>query len=106
MKHEVHVSQDAASKIARSYGLERTTSGFPSEWDFWSGPLQAALVRFRGFDSLPYHDDPEIRHLHIVDPVFGVVVFVGVLTKSDRVDIVDFDVDHDYWDMIQDDPDD
>ncbi len=47
-----------------------------------------------------------VRTLHIVDPVFGAVVFAGVLLEPGLVEIADFGVDPDYWDMIEDDPND
>ncbi len=64
MTPEVRVSEFAASKIAAEYGPERSTAGEPSEWDFWSGPLAAALLGFRDFENLLWHPRPEIRSLH------------------------------------------
>ena len=52
MPHEIRVGEFAARKIADTYGAERSTTGRPSEWDFWSGPLAAALVGFRDFENL------------------------------------------------------
>ena len=106
MTPEVRVSEFAAKKIAAAYGPERTTTGQPSEWDFWSGPLAAALIGFRDFDNLLFDRRPEIRTLHHIDPVFGALVFVGVLIESGVVEIADFDVDPDYWKMIASDPND
>lgn len=103
---EVRVSDTAASKITATYGPERSATGRPSEWDFWSGPLAAALVGFRDFESLLWHSSPDIRTLHIVDPVFGALVFVGALIEPATIEIADFDVDPDYWEMIDNDPDD
>lgn len=103
---EVRVSDLAAEKIATTYGPERSTTGRPSEWDFWSGPLAAALIGFRDFENLLWHSHPEIRTLHIIDPVFGALVFVGVLTEPGTVEVADFDVDPDYWQMVANDPDD
>ena len=103
---EVQVGQGVAEKITSSYGPERRATGRPSEWDFWSGPLAAALIGFRDFENLLFDLHPEIRSLHIVDPVFGAVVFAGVLVESAVVEIADFDVDPDYWDMVEDDPND
>ncbi len=97
MTPEVRVSEFAASKIASEYGPERSAAGKPSEWDFWSGPLAAALLGFRDFENLLWHPRPEIRSLHIVDPVFGVLVFIGVLIDPDTIEIADFAVDPDYW---------
>lgn len=103
---EVRVGDTAADKITRTYGPERSAGGRPSEWDFWSGPLAAALIGFRDFENLLFDLHPEIRTLHIVDPVFGALVFAGVLVEPGVVEIADFEVDPDYWDMIEDDPND
>ena len=40
----------------------------------------------------------------IPDPVFGAVVFSGVLVDG-AVQIADFAVDPDYWTLVDDDPD-
>ena len=53
---------------------------------------------------MPFDLHPEIRTLHIVDPVFGVVVFVGVLLEQGVIEIADFSIDPDYWKMIENDP--
>ena len=106
MTPEVGVSRFVADKIAAEYGPERTADGRPSEWDFWSGPLAAALIGFRDFDNLLFDRLPEIRTLHQIDPVFGALVFVGVRVEAGRVEIADFAVDPDYWEMIETDPND
>lgn len=106
MAHKIRGSEFAAGKIAATYGPERSATGRPSEWDFWSGPLAAALVGFRDFENLLWHPTPAIRTLHIVDPVFGALIFVGVLVEPDTVEIADFDVDPDYWSLIENDPND
>jgi hypothetical protein len=103
---EVRVGEAATEKITERYGPERSATGRPSEWDFWSGPLAAAIVGFRDFENLRFDLHPEIRTLHIVDPVFGAVVFAGVLLEPSLVEIADFEVDPDYWDLIEDDPND
>ena len=101
---EIRVGSFATEKITAEHGPERNASGQPSEWDFWSGPLAAALIGFRDFENLPFDLHPEIRTLHIVDPVFGAVAFFGVLVEPGVVEIADFTVDPDYWEMIEDDP--
>lgn len=106
MTIEVRVSEFAATKMAGAYGPERSAAGRPSEWDFWSGPLAAALIGFRDFENLLFDRHPQIRTLHLVDPVFGAVVFVGVLLKPGVVEIADFEADPDYWEMIENDPND
>ena len=106
MTHEIRVGEFAARKIADACGAERSTTGRPSEWDFWSGPLAAALVGFRDFENLLWHTRPDIRTLHVTDPVFGALVFVGVLVEPDTIEIADFEVDPDYWETIENDPND
>lgn len=104
MTYQTRVGQTLAASIAAEFGPERTTSGQPSEWDFWSGPLAAALIGFRDFDNLLFDDHPEIRQLHIVDPVLGAIVFVGVRTDPETVELAAYAIDRDYWDLIDDDP--
>lgn len=106
MISEVMVSEFAASKIEAEYGPERSAAGKPSEWDFWSGPLAAALLGFRDFENLLWHRRPEIRTLHIIDPFFGALVFVGVLIDPGTIEIADFAIDPDYWSTVENDPSD
>lgn len=106
MSYEVRIGEDLAAAVTHKYGHRRSTEGTPSEWDFWSGPLKAACIRFRDFDSLRPTHIPLIRTLHIVDPVFGPVVFVGVLVDTNVVEIAEFALDPDYWSIVEDDPDD
>ena len=101
MTYEVRIGSLAAGKVAAAYGPERSVSGDPSEWDFWSGPLDAAQIKFKNFDSLPFDDHPSIRKLHTVDPMFGAIVFVGILTEPGVVEIADFAVDPDFWETIE-----
>ncbi len=103
---EVRVGAAAAEKITTAYGPERSAAGRPSEWDFWSGPLAAALIGLRDFENLLFDRHPEVRTLHIVDPVFGALVFAGVLVEAGVVEIADYEVDPDYWAMLEDDPND
>ncbi|WP_419554609.1 hypothetical protein [Candidatus Poriferisodalis sp.] len=103
---EVRVGEAAVEKITSTYGPERSATGRPSEWDFWSGPPAAALIGFRDFGNLLFDFHSEIRTLHIVDPVFGALVFAGVLVEPGVVEIADYEVDPGYWDMIEDDPND
>lgn len=103
---EVRLSASLAERVTSRWGPDRSASGGGSEYDFWSGPIQAALVGFRDFDALPVVDDPRVRLLYIPDPVFGPVVFVGVRIADGIVEIADFADDPDYWEMLGDDPDD
>lgn len=96
---------EVASTAAELYGPERTAAGRPSEYDFASGPLAAAATRFTDFDSLPEVAGAAVRSVHLLDPVFGPVVFVGVLVEPGVVEIAGFTVDPDYWRQIDDDPD-
>lgn len=102
---EVRVSAALAGDIARRFGPERSASGAPSELDFWSGPLQAALLGFRDFGSLPFDVVPQIRHLTVIDPLLGPVTFAAVLLPDDVVEIVMYSDDPDYWRLIEDEPD-
>jgi hypothetical protein len=106
MRFEVRVAELLAARIVEFFGEERSVDGRPSEADFWSGPLAAALLGFRAFDSLRFDDGPSIRWLTLSDPVFGPVTFVGALVGDGVVEIAGFDFDPDYWDLIRGDPDD
>ncbi len=101
---EIRVGSFAAEKITAEHDPSRSPTGQPSEWDIWSGPLAAALIGFKDFENLPFNLHPEIRTLHIVDPIFGVVAFVGILLEPGVVEIADFAIDLDYWEMIEEDP--
>ena len=87
------------------FGEERSAAGRPSEYDFVGGPLAAALIAFRDFEHLRFDVIPQVRTYTIVDPFFGVVVFVGALLTEDTVEIVDFDDDPEYWSTIRDEAD-
>lgn len=76
--------------------LERPAAG---------GPLLAARLALRRFDSLPFDDVPAIRHFHFVDPVFGALVFTAVLLTDGTVEISSMDEDPDYWNLVEDNPD-
>lgn len=103
----VQVGDDLAADIATRFGPARTVDGRPSEWDFWSGPLAAALIAFRDFDNLRVAGHgQDVRSLHLVDPVFGAVVFVGVRVALGVVELAAVDVDPDYWRLVGDDPED
>jgi len=105
--HEVRVGADLAADITGRFGPERPGDGRPSEWDFWSGPLAAALIAFRDFENLSVAGyGADVRSLHLVDPVFGAVVFIGVRIAPDTVELAGFDTDPDYWTLIAEDPDD
>ena len=92
------------AKVADKYGTERSVGGAPGEYDFIGGPLAAALIEFRYFTELPEAVGPSVRTLNILDPVFGPVVFTGVLVGERTVEIADFAEDPEYWDMVRGDP--
>ncbi len=48
----------------------------------------------------------QIRSHHVVDPVFGPVVFVGVRVEPGIVELAAFAHDPGYWELIAEDPDD
>lgn len=56
---EIRVGAALAEEIALRFGPTQSGRGAPSELDFWSGPLQAALLRCRDFESLPFDDVPQ-----------------------------------------------
>ena len=60
--------------ITETFGPGRSAQGAPSEWDFWGGPLAAAVVAFREFEVLRFDEFPAVRTLHLFDPIFGPVV--------------------------------
>ena len=95
--YEVRVGSTVTRKAHERYGDRRTGTGRPSEYDFVAGPLAAAVLEFRYFDELPEAAGPAVRSLIITDPLFGALVFFGVLTGSRRVEIADFEDDPDYW---------
>jgi hypothetical protein len=101
----VRVGQDLAAQIAAEFESERSPSGASSEYDFWAGPLAAALLGFRDFVSLPFDEVPQVRRLTVLDPALGPVVFIGVQLESDLVEIAGYGRDPDYWDAIERDPD-
>lgn len=105
MGYEVTWGDELATRITSQFGPERTPEGHPSSYDFVAGPLAAAVQLFQDFDSLPEAAGPAVRSAHMVDGVLGVVVFIGIVLTAGRVEIVDVEVDLDYWDQVGDDPD-
>ncbi|HMR95771.1 MAG TPA: hypothetical protein PKE05_09540 [Microthrixaceae bacterium] len=93
MIRRVDVPADLTERITNTYGPRRWRQGAPSEWDFWAGPLAAALIAFRDFESRPFDHVPAIRRLTIVDPAFGALTFVGVLLADGVVEIADGQID-------------
>lgn len=100
MGYVVSVAQEVFVRAHERYGDERSPTGEPSEYDFVSGPLAAALAGFQHFDDLPVEVVPAVRSLIVVDPFFGTINFIAVLVGTDTVEIAAFDDDPDYWSMI------
>ncbi|TFH19800.1 MAG: hypothetical protein E4H05_03770 [Acidimicrobiales bacterium] len=100
MTRRVLVGAAVLRKAHDEFGEARTTGGSPSEYDFVSGPLAAAVLVFRDFENLSFDLVPAVRTYTVVDPFFGPVVFVGVLTDENVVEIVDFAHDPDYWQLL------
>ena len=72
--------------------------------------LRAVDLQFsRQFDDLPIAlpDVPAIRHVmtHAV-PFFPALVVYAILLSDGAIEVVDIDVDEEYWDLISDDPED
>ena len=105
MIRAVRVGERVLHLANERFGQQRSSEGRPSEYDFVGGPLAAALLAFREFDQLSYDVVPAVRSYTVVDPFFGPVVFVGVLTSDGVVEIADFDDDADYWAGIDEQPD-
>lgn len=40
-----------------------------------------------------------------MDPVFGAIVFIGVLVEPATVELADYELDPDYWRLVEGDPD-
>lgn len=103
MIYEVQVASAVYEEVHRRFGGSRSGEGAPSEYDFVSGPLAAAVFAFRDFENLSFDVVPAVRSYTVVDPVFGPVVFVGVLLTEGVVEIADFADDPGYWDGFRDD---
>lgn len=103
MTRRVLVGAAVLRKAHDDFGDDRGPDGSPSEYDFVSGPLAAAVLIFRDFEQLSFDVVPAVRSYTIVDPFFGPVVFVGILTGDDDVEIVSFERDPDYWRLLAED---
>ena len=103
MIRRVTVSADLLGRAEARFGLERSVGGDPSVYEFVNGPLAAALFAFKEFDELPMGPVPAVRTYIVVDPIFGPVVFVGLLMADDSVELVDFEPDPDYGWSLDDD---
>lgn len=104
MIHEVRAAPSVYDLASERFGEQRTVEGAPSEYDFVTGPLAAAIFSFRDFENLSYDVVPSVRTYTVVDPLFGPVVFVAVLVAAGIVEIVGFSDDPDYWRTIDQEP--
>jgi hypothetical protein len=78
----------------------------PPSFDlFMRGPLQGAVEYFaRAFeDALEVLPGTGIRQLHTIDSCFPAMAFYA-LRVDDHVEIVEYTVDPDYWELVGDDP--
>ncbi len=82
MSWTVRVSAQAVAETASRFGAERSGDGRADEYDFVAGPLAAAVIECRYFDELPEAFGPAVRAFHILDPVFGPVVFTVVALEG------------------------
>jgi len=100
MIRRVDIDAAVLEQAHEEFGASRSPDGRPSELDFVSGPLAAAVIAFRDFDDLAYDIVAAVRTHTVVDPFFGPVVFVGVLLTEGTVEIVEFAHDPDYWRLL------
>lgn len=101
--YHVEIGASVAAKAASF--RDGRSSGHPDEYDFVAGPLAAAVVAFRDFDQLPAAAGPSVRLAVIVNPFFGAIAFTAVLVAEATVEIVEFEIDEEYWQTVDDDPD-
>lgn len=90
---------------AERFPLERTTGQPLTFGEFMAGPVRAARLLFqtRWDQQLP-QAGAAVRSAYVVSPVLGPVVFFGVLIGPAAVEIAGFDLDQDYWHVIDGDP--
>ena len=103
-KERVEVSSDLTAK-ARGLYPEASAEGRPTLALFERGPLAAACEYFgRYFDiALVDTEGSPVRYYQKVSTFFPVLGFFAIRVE-DYVEIIDFIVDEDYWDLIEGDP--
>lgn len=103
----VDVSSDLLHKARNRWPTEGSGEGDPTMAHFERGPLAAAKEYFgRYFDqALVESEGSPVRYYQTVSTFFPVLGFFAIRV-SDRVEIVDFIVDDEFWDSIGDDPED
>lgn len=108
-QREVRISADCLAKARSSYPVDGSSSGRPSLSRFEDTILKAAIFQFaHGFDELPEAVPGVAIRAVITDavPFFPATVFYGVLGGDDAVEIIDFVDDPEYFELLDDDPDD
>jgi len=93
---------DKASEYYPSGGTEE---GRPTLWHFEHGPLDAARQYFsrRFDDALVESEGSPIRYWVTLSSFFPALGFFAARV-GDHIEILDFDVDESYWDLVGDDP--
>jgi hypothetical protein len=108
MARRVRRSTDFLAKARSLFPPGGSTEGRASFELFEQLILRAAELQFsRQFDDLPVAiaEVPGIRHVmtHAV-PFFPALILYGILLEDGAVEIVDIEVDEDYWDLLGGDP--
>jgi hypothetical protein len=103
----VDVAADLLSRARSEYPPAGSVDGRPRLGQFQDGPLGGAKSYFsREFDNAPAADEEgRVRYYVTTGTYFPPIVFYAA--KIDGVvTIIDYDADDDYWDLIENDPDD
>ena len=106
LPREVTVATRVFSQAREDFPAHRTDDGRPSYSDFRDGPLEAARLFFaRRFDEAPTPEPglPSIRQWDTLSKIFGPVFFYA-LAVAQRIEIISYEYDPDYWETIGDDP--
>lgn len=87
------------------FPLERRSEDGLTFGEFMAGPVRAARLLFQAqWDLLSPQAGEAVRTAYVLSPVLGPVVFFGVLVGTSAVEIAGFDVDQDYWHLVDGDP--
>jgi hypothetical protein len=107
-RRKVHLSERFLVHARECFPPGGSADGRPSFEQFRDGPLQAANLAFeRDFDDqlIVFNEGIAVRAVATTDAhLFPALVFFAILDTEDVVEIVDFDLDEDYWDLVGDDP--
>lgn len=103
----VKVSDEALAKARDCYPVDGSASGTPTMAHFERGPLAAAREYFGRFfeEALTESPGSPIRYYMTVSTFFPVLGFYAARVGG-CIEILDFIVDEDYEDLVEDDPDD